>query len=106
MGSSIPLSVLLEYQGCRRRLSVSTVDGIPDAISDCLRRSYKVTAKLDLTSVGRTHVLQRWSNEWGCFVDVVQLEEVLCGDKLTVVPVPVSTSNSVSSITNVKSATG
>ena len=37
-GSSIPLSVLLEYQGCRRRLSVSTVDGIPDAISDCLRR--------------------------------------------------------------------
>ena len=35
-GSSIPLSVLLEYQGCRRRLSVSTVDGIPDAISDCL----------------------------------------------------------------------
>ena len=35
-----------------------------------------------------SHLMQRWANEWKCFVDVVSLVEVADGDRITIIPAP------------------
>ena len=32
--------------------------------------------------------MQRWSNDWNCFVDVIAMEEIKDGDRLVVIPKP------------------
>lgn len=35
-----------------------------------------------------SHLMQRWSEEWKCFVDVVSVVEVADGDRITIIPAP------------------
>ena len=38
--------------------------------------------------VDGSHLMQRWSDEWKCFVDVASLVEVADGDRITNIPAP------------------
>ena len=69
-GSSSQISFLFEYEGSRRCLLASaSVDEEP-------------------VEVQGTHIIQRWSEEFNCFVDVVSVIEIESGYKLTVTTCP------------------
>lgn len=98
-GPSSQISFLFEYEGSRRCLRVSCPNKVPDAIICALQETFGThfTLKCLLASasvdeepveVQGTHIIQRWSEEFNCFVDVVSVIEVESGDKLTVTTCP------------------
>lgn len=80
------MTVLLEFEQCRRRVSFQNYSDAPKAVEDSLKQCYG--ARIVLVGADKTHVLQRWSREWGCYVDVLDPIEIETGDKLTVVNLP------------------
>lgn len=100
--ASCSMEVLFEYRGSRRQLSVSDKKGITRVVSSELQRIGKpraqvFTANDDLPSGRRAggervkpevYLLQRWSAQWECYVDVGHCNEVCDGDKLAVIAKP------------------
>lgn len=93
------MEVLFEYRGSRRQLDVAEKESITRVVTNELRRVGKpraqvFTASDDLPSLGRgeqkpdIYLLQRWSSQWDCYVDVAHYNEVSDGDKLAVVAKP------------------
>lgn len=95
------IEVLFEYRGSRRQLNVSDKESLTGVLSNELRRVGKpmaqvFTANDDLPS-GRSrggrslpdvYLLQKWSKQWDCYVDVAHCNEVCDGDRLAVIAKP------------------
>ncbi len=89
------MEVLLEYRGSRRQLAVSSNDNLSECITSELRRVgrsravvHTANSTLDSSNERDVYILQKWSPQWNCFVDVRHLNEVSDGDRLTVVGKP------------------
>ena len=93
------MEILFEYRGSRRQLDVAEKESITRVVSNEMRRIGKpraqvFTANDDLPSSGGggqrpdIYLLQRWSNQWDCYVDVGHCNEVIDGDKLAVIAKP------------------
>ncbi len=93
------MEILFEYRGSRRQLEVAEKESITRVVTDELRRVGKsraqvFTASEDLPSMGGggqkpdIYLLQRWSSQWDCYVDVSHCNEVTDGDKLAVIAKP------------------
>lgn len=87
------MSILVEFQGSRRVLTLT--DGILSLIEGEIR-NFDPNAAIDIAAgesntaspTRRRYILQKWSEEWGCYVDVTDTEQIKAGDKLLVVPKP------------------
>ena len=90
------MEVLFEYRGSRRQLTVSNGENLIDCITTELHRigrsqAQVYTANVDLNTVDRgreVYLLQKWSPQWECYLDVNQTSEISDGDKLAVVIKP------------------
>ena len=93
------MEVLLEIGSSRKRLSLSD-----ESILNSVEAELKVMGDVALLPLGKApsdfpagkeyYILQRWSKEWGSFVDVKEVTEISSGDRLTVVPVPKNAASS------------
>lgn len=63
----------------------------------CTQELFWTLKVLPITQVGEvavdvdvngSHLMQRWSEEWKSFVDVVSLVEVANGDRINIIPIP------------------
>ncbi len=97
------MEVLFEYKGSRRQLNVAGGESLTRVLSRELQRVGKpraqvFTAKDDLPSSRRgeqvpdIYLLQKWSEQWECYVDVAHCNDVSDGDRLAVVAKPKPTS--------------
>lgn len=95
----VVMEVLFEYRGSRRQLSVSDKSSITRVVSSELQRVGKPRAQVftanDSLPTGRSerarpdiYLLQKWSTQWDCYVDVAHYNEVSDGDKLAVIAKP------------------
>ena len=94
------MEVLFEYHGSRRQLNIGDGENLTRLASSELqrmgkRRAQVFTAGDDLpVSGGReettpdVYLLQKWSEQWECYVDVVHCNEVHDGERLTVIAKP------------------
>lgn len=96
------MEVLFEYKGSRRQLTVAEREGVTRVVSSELRRlgrsrAQVFTANDELpTATGRRgqaalpdiYLLQKWSQQWDCYVDVNHCNEVTDGDRLAVIAKP------------------
>ena len=75
-------------------LELAEKRNVTRVVGDELRRVGKARAQVftasdDLPSSGiDIYLLQRWSNQWGCYVDVGHFNELMDGDKLAVIAKP------------------
>lgn len=98
------MEVLFEYRGSRRQLTASNGENLIECVTTELRRigrsrAQVYTANVDLRTVDRNrevYLLQKWSPQWECYLDVSQASEISDGDRLAVVikPKPPSKVNS------------
>ncbi len=106
-GPSSEVSFLLEYQHSRRCLTTRRLNDVPGTIKRSLRESFETDISLKYSKIpcdededypeelevqGR-YMIQRWSDKFNCFVDVVCLREIRSGDRLTVVSCPTITTS-------------
>lgn len=90
------MEVLFEYRGSRRQLTASNGEKLIECITTELRRigrsrAQVYTANVDLGTVDsnrEVYLLQKWSPQWECYLDVNQASDVSDGDKLAVVMKP------------------
>lgn len=92
------MDVLFEYRGSKTELTVGERDSLKEVVSAELRRIGKARAQVLTTRDtlpppgGRAgpevYILQKWSDVWGCFVDVRNHNEVSNGDRLAVIARP------------------
>ena len=93
------MEVLFEYRGSRRQLGVSDKENITQVVSGELHRlgrprAQVYTANDDLPGVGEQsrrseiYLLQKWSDQWDCYVDVAHYNEVSDGNRLAVIARP------------------
>lgn len=89
------MEVLLEYRGSRRQITVSGGESITECVTTELRRVgrssasvYTADHNLQNTEERDVYLLQKWSPQWDCFVDIRNTNEIHDGDRLTVVPKP------------------
>lgn len=90
------MEVLFEYRGSRRQLTASSGENLVECITTELHRIGRAraqvyTANVDLSTVDRSrevYLLQKWSPQWGCYLDVNQASEITDGDRLAVVIKP------------------
>ncbi len=89
------MEVLLEYRGSRRQITVASGETLTDCVTTELRRVGRGrasvhTANADLGSTAErdVYLLQKWSPQWDCYIDVHHVNQVQDGDKLTVVAKP------------------
>ena len=100
------MEVLFEYRGSRRQLSVSDKESLTRVVSGELQRVGKTRAQVftandNLPARGdrpEVYLLQKWSDQWDCYVDVAHHNEVSDGDKLAVIAKPKPPSRVSSSI--------
>ena len=92
------MEVLFEYKGSKRTIKCSTrelrdrVCGELDALG--VTDSSVGFAHESGTS-NRAFIIQRFSSKWNTFVDVDKAEDVLNGDRVTVVPSPAAATQKV-----------
>ena len=83
---------LFEYKQSRREIELDPSTCICSVIQATLREFGIENASVSLGGGGRSEpgqfMLQRWSNDWGMYVDVQCTDEIQNRDKLTVVSVP------------------
>ena len=92
----VVMEVLFEYRGSRRQLTASNGENLIECITTELHRIGRAralvyTANVDLSTVDRgreVYLLQRWSPQWDCYLDVNQASEISDGDRLAVVIKP------------------
>jgi len=100
------MEVLFEYKQSRRRLNPPSSEVLLDFLLAELKSFDKdaficgiqeTTGSADFAkaSRGTGYLLQKWSSKWETYVDVGSVDEVVNGDKLTVVLQP-SASQTVS----------
>lgn len=90
------MEVLFEYRGSRRQLSASSGENLLECVTTELRRvgrsrAQVYTASVDLRTIdnsGEVYLLQKWSPQWGCYLDVNRASDINDGDKLAVVMKP------------------
>lgn len=91
------MEVLFEYRGSRRQITIASGDSVTKCIGDELHLVGRagarvVTADTDLNNTeaegGRVYLLQKWSPQWDCYVDVSNANEIKDGDRLAVVAKP------------------
>ena len=90
------MEVLFEYRGSRRTLTASTGEKAVDCVTAELQRigrsrAQVYTANVNLSTVDRNrevYLLQKWSPQWDCYLDVHEASEINDGDKLAVVIKP------------------
>lgn len=91
------MEVLFEYRGSRRALTVADSENVAGVVGNELRRVGKprasvFTANDELPSRQRVqpdiYLLQKWSTQWDCYVDVVHCNEICDGDRLAVIAKP------------------
>ena len=89
------MEVLLEYRGSRRQITVSGGESITNCVTTELRRIgraganvYTADHNLQNTEERDVYLLQKWSPQWDCYVDIRNTNEIHDGDRLTVVPKP------------------
>ena len=97
-------SVLLEFGESKKLISIPNCDAdeAPEDLLDTLEGHLKridsnIRLVIDYAAqssssesqrAGATYILQRFSREWGEFVDVIDLVEIDSGDHLKAVPLP------------------
>lgn len=89
------MEVLLEYRGSRRQITVAGGESIIDCVAAELRRVGRsgatvYTAQHSLRSADQSQafILQKWSPQWDCYVDIRNCSEIQDGDKLSVSAAP------------------
>ena len=90
------MEVLFEYRGSRRQLTASSGENLIECVTTELRRvgrsrAQVYTANVDLRAIdrsGEVYLLQKWSPQWGCYLDVNRASDINDGDKLAVVIKP------------------
>ena len=90
------MEVLFEYRGSRRQLTASSGESVIECVTTELHRigrsrAQVYTANVDLSTVDRNrevYLLQKWSPQWDCYVDVSRASDISDGDKLAVVIKP------------------
>lgn len=89
------MELLLEYRGSRRQITVSSDDSLTECVTTELRRIgrtraavYTANVSLESNAERDVYLLQKWSPQWDCYVDVRHVNEVQDGDRLTVVGKP------------------
>lgn len=103
-GPSSEISFLLEYRSSRRSLNASSLNVVPSVILKSLKErfnkdftlkySYSTqNASEESVAVDGDSMIQRWSSDYNCYVDVLSLVEIKAGDRLTLVPCPRSEVN-------------
>ena len=84
------LEVLLEFDGSRRQLT-STRESLVDAIVQEVKKVAGISVNLAIPTDADTqpgYILQRWSEKWGVYIDVLDLTEIQSGDKVKVLRRP------------------
>ena len=95
-------SVLFEFEEQKKQISIPNCDTeeVPEDLLDILVKRIDGNIRLvidygarrssssESQRGGATHILQRLSEQWGQFVDVIHLVEVGNGDHLKAVPFP------------------
>ena len=94
-GPSSQVNVLVEFQNSRRCVRAQRLEDLPAKICSTINDLFKVAVTLEVlpicassVKVHGSHIMQRWSEEWKCFVDVVSIVEVADGDRITIIPAP------------------
>ena len=86
------LTVLLEYQGSRWELKIcrgSILEDISKAVKKLADSDVTVAIGSDhVAGKGQVHLLQRWSNKWDTFVNVLNPLEVMGGDRVALTMKP------------------
>lgn len=90
------MEVLFEYRGSRRQITASSGENLVECVTTELHRigrsrAQVYTANVDLSTVDRSreiYLLQKWSPQWECYLDVNQASEINDGDRLAVVIKP------------------
>lgn len=92
------MEVLFEYRGSRRQITVADSEGVTRVLSRELHRIGKPKARVftvndELPSRSQgplpdIYLLQKWSQQWDCYVDVAHSNEVADGDRLAVIAKP------------------
>ncbi len=89
------MEVLLEYRGSRRQITVSSSESLTECVTAELRRVgraratvYTANTNLDSNAERDVYLLQKWSPQWDCYVDIRHINEVQDGDRLSVVAKP------------------
>ena len=83
------MELVLELNESRRPLRLA-VDGNSafKTIEDELkkgRKSLSVCSSDDRPTASEVYILQKWSNRWSCFVDVIAEEDLADGDRITAI---------------------
>ena len=85
------MELLLEFNESRRPLRLA-VDGngafktIEDELKKCKKEiSLSVCSSDDRPTASEVYILQKWSNRWSCFVDVIAEEDLADGDRITAI---------------------
>ena len=90
------MEVLFEYRGSRRTLTASSGENALECVTTELHRigrsrAQVYTANVDLNTTDRNqevYLLQKWSPQWNCYLDVREAGDISDGDKLAVVMKP------------------
>lgn len=89
------MEVLLEYRGSRRQITVSSGESLTECVTTELRRVgrarasvHTANANLSTNDERDVYILQKWSPQWDCYVDVHHVNEISDGDRVTVVGKP------------------
>lgn len=96
------MEILFEFRGSRRQVSVADSESVTRVLSGELQRIGKPRARVftandDLPNRSQgplpdIYLLQKWSGQWNCYVDVAHCSEVIDGDRLAVIAKPKPTS--------------
>ena len=96
------LDILFEYKGSRKPLRRVRRECVVEVIKEELVRYGDTAAVVQLSGEGSTdgsvYLLQKWSDVWGTYVDVEEIDDLEDKDKVTVVPMPTSQQPSSSKV--------
>ena len=93
------MEILFEFKGSRRTIKCTARTELRDRICGELDALGVADSSVGFAhesgSSSRAYILQRFSSKWNTFVDVDKAEDILNGDRLTVVPTPVAATQKV-----------
>ena len=89
------VNVLFEYKGSKRVITCKTSELIGRICSELLTHGVSNASIGCAGTSTKMFILQRFTPQWNSFVDVNKIDDILKGDRLTVVPNPATVSQAV-----------
>ena len=83
------INVLLEVAESKRPLRSTLANLVSEVTKEAERiagQPVSLSIASSSSSTRSTHILQRFSKEWNCFIDVLDIKDVQDRDRLTIAP--------------------